>query len=377
MENAEKWDVEIEAATAAGFTHILHALRTRELRATKGAEGTMVSVGCNGLGYFEWIDQNLGRPERHIGLEFYIPKPEGLQDNVEWIPNTAGDMKAVATGTADLVFAGQTIEHLWWEELAGFFVESARVLKPRGRLLFDSPNREISNALRWNHPEHTIELSPQDAFKLASLAGFDVIKMVGHWLCETPDARLLPLDQVSGEGGWTVERRIREAEERPEAAFSWWCEAIKVEREVDVPAIYAFTRSLMRQHFARRLAKLSQSQRPVSRAPDGSWAHAPRGWQGALVFGPYAPLPEGSFVVRFTMQPYETKGSPGWAEVFSVNENIVLSRVDLPPRLGDKHIYVNLDLPQTTFGLEFRLWTNGSCDLTARLEPEIYRYGLG
>lgn len=204
------------------FTHMLHHLRTKELQNSAGASGTMVSVGCNGLEYFQWIDDNLGKPELHIGLEYYMPKPDGLPSHVRWIANTAGDMRDVATNSVDLVFAGQTVEHLWHEELAGFFIESARVLKSGGRLLFDSPNRVISNALKWNHPEHTIELTPDDAKQLARLAGFDVQKCAGHWLCRD-DVEFLPLTEIDA----TAERRIAEGATSPEDCFSWWIEAIR------------------------------------------------------------------------------------------------------------------------------------------------------
>lgn len=169
---------------ATDSTHMLHQLRTMELQALEPpVSGDMVSVGCNGLQYFDWIETNLGHINTHIGLEYYLARPAALPANVKWVANTAGDMRDVVSRSVGLVFAGQTVEHLWWEELAGFFLEAARVVIEGGRLVYDSPNREISNLLCWNHPEHTVELTPDDGRHLAYLAGFDVTKVVGHWLC--------------------------------------------------------------------------------------------------------------------------------------------------------------------------------------------------
>lgn len=349
------------------FTHMLHHLRTKELQNSAGASGTMVSVGCNGLEYFQWIDDNLGKPELHIGLEYYMPKPDGLPSHVRWIANTAGDMRDVATNSVDLVFAGQTVEHLWHEELAGFFIESARVLKSGGRLLFDSPNRVISNALKWNHPEHTIELTPDDAKQLARLAGFDVQKCAGHWLCRD-DVEFLPLTEIDA----TAERRIAEGATSPEDCFSWWIEAIRTDRETDVIGVFNFARELSRKHFAERQAKMMQSQ---AQSIDG-WVHAPEGWAGALSFGPHAPLPPGDWLVRFHLCLYESATSPGRAEVFQTDKGIVLSEVPLPARFDGGAIDVPLSTDQTQFGLEFRLWSNGAAPLSAKVGAEIYKRGI-
>lgn len=351
----------------ADFTHMLHMLRTRELQASEPVKGTMVSVGCNGLQYFQWIEDNLGRPDLHIGLEFYLPKPDGLPDNAKWIANTAGDMRDVATDSVDLVFAGQTVEHLWLEELAGFFVEAARVVKENGRLLFDSPNRDISNALKWNHPEHTIELSPEEAKHLASLAGFDVTKCTGHWLCKDGD-RLLPLTEINE----SAERRIVDGAASPEHCFSWWIEATRSERESDVIGIFRHARELSQRHFAERQAKMMQSQAPSA----NGWAEAPVGWTGALSFGPHAPLPPGEWLVRFHVKPYLAPSSPGHVEVFQTDAGNILAEMPLPPRLECGFVDVPLSLAETQFGLEFRMWANGAGSLCAKVGADIYRRGI-
>ena len=41
---------------------------------------------------------------------------------------------------------GQTVEHVWPEELAGFLSEANRVLGPQGWIVLDSPNRRITQS---------------------------------------------------------------------------------------------------------------------------------------------------------------------------------------------------------------------------------------
>lgn len=350
------------------FNEMLHWLRSQELQQTGQAAGTMVSVGASDLGYFNWIDDNLGKPTKHIGLEFYRPRPETLPDHVMWIANTAGNMCDVESQSADLVFAGQTIEHLWFEELAGFFAESARVLKVGGRLIFDSPNRIVSNAVRWNHPEHTVELTPDEAVELCALAGFEVKKSVGHWLCAV-DGTYLPLTEVSSDGAWPAERRVTEGRAQPDRCFSWWIEAERTTARSDVIGVFNYARQLSQRHFDDRLAKLMQTRVPVDDV-----AISAQGQEAWLVFGPNAPLPPGRWLVRFNVEAYDADVSPGRAEV--IQSGRILGEVNLPPRFHGGGIDVPLVLDQTEFGLEFRLWSNGAAAMRSTVGVEIYRYGI-
>ena len=112
-------------------------------------------------------------------------------------------MAAVGTGSVDLVFSGQNIEHLWPEQTVAFLVESNRVLHDDGLLVVDSPNRAITEAYQWSMAEHTVELEPSEAVTVLGLAGFAVERMKGLWLCRE-DGRLLPLDPTTamfGPGG--------------------------------------------------------------------------------------------------------------------------------------------------------------------------------
>src|SRR5580692_4621286 len=97
---------------------LLHRARAAHLRAMPPFAKRLLSAGCSGRWYFDWIEQCYGRVRQHIGIEFYSAKPGDLPDNVTWIANTASNMSDVADASVDLLFSGQNLEHLWPEEVA-------------------------------------------------------------------------------------------------------------------------------------------------------------------------------------------------------------------------------------------------------------------
>jgi hypothetical protein len=77
------------------------------------------------------------------------------------------------------VFGGQVIEHLWPDELSRFLVAAHRVLREGGWIALDSPNRRVTQAIEWLHPEHTVEFSVDEIVELLHLAGFDSVQVRG------------------------------------------------------------------------------------------------------------------------------------------------------------------------------------------------------
>jgi len=253
----------------AQFNEFLHELRTRELRRLPPGARTVLSGGCAGSLYFDWFGANYPTPvERHIGVEAYTEKPHELPPEVEWIQRTLGDLEPVGTGEVDLVFAGEVFEHMWPDEIAGFLREAHRALRPGGHLVLDSPNRRVTSALGWIHPEHTVEFTPGEATELLTLAGFDDVRVRGLWLCHDPGLGFIPVELDAGGPDWPPERRVAEAEERPDDAFVWWAEATRGERDPDraalearVHEIYATVRPLALDRLRSEVGSLEVSHR--------------------------------------------------------------------------------------------------------------------
>jgi SAM-dependent methyltransferase len=349
------------------FSQELHNIRTDELRASERVAGTMVSIGCNSRYYFDWIHENLGKPDQHIGLEYYMPRPDDLPENVVWVANTAGNMEGVRSQSVNLVFAGQTIEHLWADELVGFLLDCTRVLLPGGRLILDSPNEEITHALRWNHPEHTIELRPHDAETLLRAAGFDIIKTVGHWLCREDG---IFLELVDGE---QLDNRIKKSRTRPQDSFSWWIEA-KLMRPSDSVRVARIVDDLWRKYSHSRLHRMLQSNSPqIVQIDADHYAIGANNWVGYLLFGPYAPLPPGRSIVGVDIGAYSSQKSPGHFEIFHTIGDTVLASVLLPPIHYGGVIWLDVDLPATVFGVEYRVFTNGAAALRVKIDVDVLK----
>lgn len=282
---------------------LLHDQRSAMLRDMPRPCEVLLSAGCAGRWYFDWVAQRYGDVPRHVGIEFYSPRPDDLPANVEWIANTCSDMSGVAAASCDLVFSGQNVEHLWPDEVAGFLAEAARVTRPGGWLVVDSPNRLVTAPLNWSHPEHTVELTVDEIAELLALAGFTVAKRAGLWLCRDPGTcTLLPFDPNLPAGDWTVPERILAARDRPAESFLWWVEARRNTTPPDLPAIRARIDEIFAAAWPERVQRLIvPAALQVTRSEDGDWIEVPAGHGGMVMFGPYMPLRAGSYRVGFTL----------------------------------------------------------------------------
>ncbi len=234
------------------FHNVLHELRTLELERIPAKGGTFLSVGASGAWYFDWFERHVGKSREHIGVEAFEGTPDDLPDYVRWIESTADCFEGVDDNSVDLVFAGQTTEHLWAEELVGFLTESNRVLPDGGLLVADSPNRLVTERLRWTHGGHTIELSASEWTELLELGGFELLSARGAWLCDV-DGRVFELEEGMQDPAMLT-RRIALGSDSPDQSFVWWITAQRVSN-VKSEQLRSRVDELFNQHFSTRVSR--------------------------------------------------------------------------------------------------------------------------
>jgi SAM-dependent methyltransferase len=350
----------------------LHDTRTAYLRDIDARGKTMVSVGANGQWYFEWIHANCGYPERHIGVELFLPKPEKLPANSEWVANTAGDMNDVESGVADVVFSGQNIEHLWEEDVTNFLMEANRILKGDGLLFVDSPNRIITEALCIVHPEHMVEFTPDEMVEILAAAGFDVVNNRGIFLTRDPvSGQFLPYqpDHLWA-GPWSLVERCALSDKHPNDSYLWWIEARKTNREPDEAKVRELVRLCWEKGWPERMNRFKSELSDIHSVGERFYYTSIKGQHGALIYGPYVPILKGRY--RAVMKASRTNlvdpdQIVGCMDVLLNTE--ALARIDIFARdlqlceYGDVSIEFTTNL-DTSFGLQCRLIANGTCGLS-------------
>ena len=370
------------------FNDFLHELRSRELERLPAGAGTVLHGGAAGTWYFEWFDERYRtQVDRHIAVEAFAPAPDPLPPRVEWHKRTLGDLSPIPDGSVDLVFAGQVLEHLWPEDVVGFFAEAHRVLAPGKTIALDSPNREVTTKLDWGHPEHTVEFTVEEVRDLLRLAGCDDVEIRGVWICfDSERDRVLPLEELGLVAGWDAERRAAEAGDRPQDSFVWWAKGKRADRPPDRDALNRRVQEAYEVYRAWRLTGIDHSV-GARRERDGhrlviGWRRKP----GYLLAGPYVPMRRGASVARFRLsaRARRLRGEPAPDELLGTIDVAVgvdsdlrvvaerpLTARDLPLDDEEHEFELPFELDSTEFGAQFRVHTLGRVRMSARYPVEV------
>jgi 2-polyprenyl-3-methyl-5-hydroxy-6-metoxy-1,4-benzoquinol methylase len=173
----------IDAAAERGLQTLgtsgdaIYAAAADLLRA-RGARGTLVDVGC-GIGRFREVASDL--VTSYVGVDV-VRHPGLSQDATFHQADLDRDTIPVSNGSADIVAAIETIEHL--ESAPRFVREIARIVKPGGWVVITTPNQLSLLSLLClmvkgrfvafqddYYPVHRTALLPIDLVRLATDCG--------------------------------------------------------------------------------------------------------------------------------------------------------------------------------------------------------------
>lgn len=141
---------------------------------------------------------------------------------VRYLHTSMTDMSALAERSVDMVWAGQSIEHVTRAEADRVFVEAMRVLKPEGPFCLDTVNRALTrleHPLGYMHREHKHEYRVPELVKSILEAGFDVKRVLG----------ICPMPRSAQSGRFYPQEILDHAElsEHAETAYCFYVESIK------------------------------------------------------------------------------------------------------------------------------------------------------
>jgi SAM-dependent methyltransferase len=128
--------------------------------------------------------------ERHE-LYGYLASSETVESRcgpVQYRYHSMVDLSPYPDASFELVFSGQTIEHITEDEAKKMLAEIRRVLVPGGWFCLDTPNRRVT-ALQLGpdvltNPDHKLEYTHEHLSRLLHDAGFDVVDALGLSLAD-------------------------------------------------------------------------------------------------------------------------------------------------------------------------------------------------
>jgi SAM-dependent methyltransferase len=139
--------------------------------------GAMVAMGYV-YPFDELIIVDLPHVDRHDIYTHSAPITEQLSPNgpVRYRYHSMADLSDYESNSFDLVYSGQTIEHVTEADCDIVLREVARVLKPGGWFMVDTPNGPVCrlHTSEFINPDHKVEYSHDDFVGKLRRAGLDV-----------------------------------------------------------------------------------------------------------------------------------------------------------------------------------------------------------
>jgi predicted SAM-dependent methyltransferase len=168
-------------------------------------QGAMVSMGYP-YSFDSLTIIDLPPEERH---EIYQAGANAQRVDTELGPvfyryHSMTDLSGYADGSVDLVYSGQSIEHVAPEEGRKVVEQVYRVLEPGGFFALDTPNGRVTRIQQpeFIDPDHKVEYTLDELVALVSSAGFEITECKGTNLAsQTVATGRFDADEVAGNSG--------------------------------------------------------------------------------------------------------------------------------------------------------------------------------
>ena len=150
------------------------------------AEDTVVDLGA---GFCEFI--NAARAKRRIAVDLNADTRTLAAPGVEVEAASASDLSFLSSGSVDVVFSSNFLEHLASkEEVSRVMREALRLLKTGGTLILLGPNVRLIPGVYWDFFDHHVPLSDRSMCELLAITGFELIRVEPRFLPYTTRSAL-------------------------------------------------------------------------------------------------------------------------------------------------------------------------------------------
>jgi hypothetical protein len=203
----------------------IHAGRCQFIRSLPPA-GRIVDLGGThlhqdagalvGLGYpyrfRELVIVDLPSDERHPLYRSGAAPPEVRSPlgPVRYRYHSMTDLSDFGDMSVDLVYSGQSIEHVSADEGSVVLKEVFRILRPGGHLALDTPNARVTRLQQADFidPDHKVEYTIEELSAKLEAVGFQILELKGlNYAGRSLAAGRFDLDEVAGNCGLFADAR--------------------------------------------------------------------------------------------------------------------------------------------------------------------------
>src|SRR5579875_3397132 len=145
-------------------------------------EGAMVTMGYP-YPFDELVIVDLPPDDRHPLYNRGGVRPDTVSrlGRITYAYHSMEDLSAYPDSSFDLVYSGQSIEHVSLSAADHVLEGAFRVLRPGGQLALDTPNALVTRLqqAQFIDPDHKHEYTPEELEEKLSRAGFEIVERKG------------------------------------------------------------------------------------------------------------------------------------------------------------------------------------------------------